>query len=74
MRVLWQEGSVHTAVVFLFQLYFYIIYIKSRIFTLLQTLHSVLFIRPLINLNKMVSSFDLENKNSMQNNNKNNIC
>lgn len=74
MRVLWQEGSVHTAVVFLFQLYFYIIYIKSRIFTSLQTLHSVLFIRPLINLNKMVSSFDLENKNSMQNNNKNNIC
>lgn len=67
MWVLWQEGGMHTVLVFSFHLYFYII--QSKIFTSLQTLHGVLLIRLLVNLNKIVNSFDLKNKNGMQNNN-----
>lgn len=70
MWILWQEGAVQTLLVFSFQLYFYII--RGRTFTSLQALCGVLLIKLLINLNKIINSFDLENKKDMQNNNKNN--
>lgn len=65
MWVLWQEGTVQTILVFSFQLCSYII--RSRTFTSLQMLHSVLLIKLLINSNKTINSFDLENKKSLQN-------
>lgn len=65
MWVLWQEGTVRTILVFSFQLCSYII--RSRTFTSLQMLHSVLLIKLIIYLNKTINSFDLENRKGLQN-------